>query len=155
MKSHKNATQGSANNLPQSNTKRVRPSSKISQVESDAILAQTDQFKTGGTFFFTAGPETLQSFPESKIDRRIITMYQRQLWDEKQNGGPITCEGDKVKTSISKLKFYNEWLQHIKNAKKHTQVRENEMNEEQNDENPTAVTTLKRDLLRITADSYK
>ena len=67
------------------------------------MLKQTEQFKTGGTFFFTAGPETLQSFPENKIDRRIITMYPRKLWDERENNGPITCENDRIHTSISKL----------------------------------------------------
>ena len=82
-------------------------------------------------------------------------MYQRKLWEERENGGAITSDSQKIHTSISKLEFYNEWFHNIKKAKRQSQVRENEMREESTDECSTAMQSLKRDLLKITADSYK
>ena len=51
--------------------------SMISAADSEAMLARTEKFKTGGTFFFTAGADTVQILPDSQIDRRIIQMYQK------------------------------------------------------------------------------
>ena len=45
-------------------------------------------------------------------------MYQRKMWEERENGGPIQNDGQRLHTSVSKLQFYNEWFQHIKKAKK-------------------------------------
>ena len=44
----------------------------------------TDKLKTSGTFFFTADAQTIQIMPGHKYDRRIISIYQRKLWDESQ-----------------------------------------------------------------------
>ena len=74
-------------------TKIQRPSSKLAVEEKDAVLAKTDKFKTGGTFFFTAGADTAQILPQSKIDNRITQMYQRRAWEERENGNqPLTAE---------------------------------------------------------------
>ena len=105
----------------------MRASSVISQADSEAILAKTDKLKTGGTFFFTADADTVQVLPQSRIDERIMQMYQRKRWEETQNHGPIQNEIQRIKPSISKLRYYDAELERFNKAKKHTQIREMEL----------------------------
>jgi len=88
-----------------------RQSEVFSAEEARDVLARTDKLKTAGTFFFTSGADVIQILPDSKIDRRIISMYQRQLWEETQGSGHATDAGEKIKSSISKLRFYNQEFQ--------------------------------------------
>ena len=55
--------------------------SVITAEETEDLLSKTDKQKMSGTFFFTAGADAIQCMPGHKFDRRIIAMYQRQLWE--------------------------------------------------------------------------
>ena len=71
------------------------------------------------------------------------------------NGGPIENMAENILSFNNKLEFYQSELERVKMAKKHTMKRKNEMKSQANKELDGAEATLKRDLLRITGDSYK
>jgi len=67
-------SQASRQSLQKQNT---RKQSALSVEDMEDMLAKTDNHKTSGTFFYTAGADAIQIMPEHKFDRRIIAMYQR------------------------------------------------------------------------------
>ena len=47
-------------------------------------------------------------------------MYQRKRWEETQDEGAVLDEMQKLRTSISKLRYYEAEYERFNKAKKHT-----------------------------------
>ena len=73
------SNQGSRHSIHKQMT---RMPSMLTHDETEDLLQKTEKQKMSGTFFFTAGADAIQCMPSHKFDRRIIAMYQRQLWEQ-------------------------------------------------------------------------